>query len=482
MPSSQSRSTVVTGGGVGTTSITAQLERFDGGSGSYTITNGVTFRPGDLTTVMLTAKQLRVFVGGVEQAIYVEALDGRHSDTSVKVALIQFIKTFTTPQAAEIRLGEVRQTTDISKQTLNDAPEALIFPTSPTFLCAAQPFWRPLIPMSSRPTGTYWDIWENRYRSNSPYNTEGPEPAWADAIAAGSNRQDEIYGSASYQWGRHMYEFFCMTGEGKFLYRAIRGASFFLIDYARPNNWGLPEQHIGNFVDALVHYWGTGVTSSRDAPLTAYANAGILFNISDEEMADRTFIYNHGRMAYDKLAPLVIGHHLGLSSVPSWESGAATWAAKALLMVEATLTQQFSDGHNTWPDEAGHQQNWQCFERCAAMVMYYEWVAPDSRIPGHVLSAYNYINDNWWFTTPQHAWSLEDDVASTVAAELNGFGLEVLAWLYRRNGGAAYTTRGDSAMDGIANEAFWPAAGNNPKFIGEINWGVMPYIAARQGA
>src|SRR5258706_12143955 len=102
-------------------SIPAQLERFDGGSGSYTVTNGVAFRPGDLTTAMLTAKKLRVFVSGVEQAIYVEAQLGRHPDGSVKVALIQFIKTFSGAVSAAIRLGEVRGTSDIAKQTLNAA-------------------------------------------------------------------------------------------------------------------------------------------------------------------------------------------------------------------------------------------------------------------------------------------------------------------------------------------------------------------------
>src|SRR5882672_7651715 len=135
LPTSQGRIYPISADTGGVLSVPAQLERFDGGSGSYTITNGVAFKPGDLTTTMLTAKQLRVLVGGVEQQIYVEALNGRHPDGSIKVALIQFIYSFSTPVSAEIRVGEARGTTDISKQTLNGYPSALIFPTSPTYLC-----------------------------------------------------------------------------------------------------------------------------------------------------------------------------------------------------------------------------------------------------------------------------------------------------------------------------------------------------------
>ena len=473
-------------------SITAQLESFDGGSGSYTVTNGVAFRPGDLTTAMLTANKLRVFVGGVEQAVYVEALNGRHPDGSVKVVLIQFIKTFSGALSAEIRLGEVRQTSDISKQTLKAAPDAWLFPTSSTFLCAASPFCQSITPMSNRPQGTFWDTWEQRFRSATPFQNEGWTPIYDHAIAVGP-LPDALIFPTTMPWMKMHYEFFAMTGEAFFLNRGCKFADIFLNQYANPNNWAIGEEKMCASIDSTIHYWMTAIASSRDMALTAYANDARMFNISAAQMADRTYVNNHGRMHYNKLMNLVIGHHLQLSSVPSWESGATTWAAKALLLVDSAITQQFSDGHNTWPDEVGGQQNWEVFQRDTAIIAYYNWVNHDSRIHDHILAGYNYINDTYWYPA-QIGWSLADGTGGigSIGPTLNGFGLEVLAWLYRQDGTAGFKTRGDEAVNGVINGETWDGgsnhspvdwgfAGQNPKVPGQINWGAMTYIAARQG-
>lgn len=488
-------------------SIAAQLERFDGGSGSYTVTNGVAFRPGDLTPAMLAANKLRVFVGGVEQAIYVEAQLGRHPDGSVKVALIQFIKTFSGAVSAEIRLGEVRQTSDISKQTLNSTPDAFIFPTTPAYLCAATPLWKSITPMTNRPTGTFWDEWENRYSSTSPFTGSGSKTHWDGMVAAGTNKFYYVYGTAAYLWACHHYEFFCMTGQGKYLWRAMGAANQVLNVGGDIHLWGEGEQFICCQPEALIHYWITGDIGSRDAALSIYTAAPVVYNVTAAQMADRTYQYNHGRVAWDHIAPLVIGHHLGLSSVPAWESGtASTWAAKALKCVDALITQQFTDGHNTWPDvntvypSPAAQQNWQVFMRATGLIMYHKWVDPDSRIYQHILDGYNYVNNNHWVPngTPGldsshvRGWRIVDDPnvnaggdglnIGGAAPDLNGFGLEIIAWLYRQSGDAGLVTRGDEAFHGIVNNGYWgPGDTVAAKMYNEQHWGAMTYIAARQG-
>lgn len=478
-------------GGGGALSIPAKIERFDGGSGSYTITNGVAFRPGDITTADITARLLRVFISGVEQAVYTEALNGRHPDGSVKVVLIQFVKTFSGSVTGEIRVGEVRQTTDISKQVLLASPDAWLFPTNTAFLCAASPLWQSLTPMSNRPTGTFWDTWETRFRSNSPFASEGWSPIYDYALT--HVLPDNLIFPTTMPWMKMHYEFFAMTGEAFYLNRGCNFADIFINQYALPNNWGIGEEKMCASIDALIHYWMTGIASSRDMPLTAYANDPRMFNISAANMADRTYVNNHGRMHYNKLMNLVIGHHLQLPSVPSWEPSASTWAAKALLLVDSAITQQFADGHNTWPDEAGGQQNWEVFERDTAVIAYYNWVNHDSRIHDHILTGYNYINNTYWYPA-QIGWSLADGTGGigAIGPILNGFGLEVLAWLYRQDGTASFKTRGDEAVNGVINgetldtggghsPVDWGFAGQNPKVPGQINWGLMTYIAARQG-
>jgi hypothetical protein len=441
---------------------------------------------------MLTAKKLRVFVSGVEQAVYVEAQLGRHPDGTVKVALIQFIKTFTGSVSAEIRLGEVRQTSDISKQTLNAAPDAFIFPASPTYLCAATPLWKSITPMANRPTGTFWDEWELRYSSTSPYTNIGSKAFFDRSI--NDNDWARVYNGAAYLWACHHYEFFAMTGQGKYLWRAVRIANLILTQFLNVASppWNENEAYIVCQPEALMHYWITGTITSRDAAYTIMQNAGIVANVTAAQMASRTYQYNHGRVAWDHLAPLAIGAHLDLTSIPDWESSVSTWAAKALKAVDAVITQQFSDGRNTWPDTntvyppPAAQQNWQVFLRSTGLIMYHKWVDADSRIYQHILDGYNYVNDNFWISADR-GWNIVDDLGSHGSdnASLNGFGLEMLAWLYRQTGNPAYVTRGDEAVHGVVSNAFWPDPTPGPdnygKQFNEQHWGLMTYIAARQG-
>lgn len=134
------------------TGLSATLERWDGSSSSLAISNGIIFAEGDVTEAMIDDREIRVFVNGVEQAIYTEALDGRWPDGSVKSVLIQFSNTFTGSVSAEVRLGEVRQTTDISIQSIQPNPDGLLYLTSESYLCSAYPLWFDIAPQSSHPT------------------------------------------------------------------------------------------------------------------------------------------------------------------------------------------------------------------------------------------------------------------------------------------------------------------------------------------
>ena len=477
------------------TSIAATIRRYAGGSGNTTITHGIAFRPGDVTTTLLTDRQLRVFVEGVEQAIYTEALDGRHFDNSVKVVLIQFIRSVTGTHSAEIRLGEARVTVDIAKQTLSSWPRVFLTPTDTFFLCTAVPFWYVLTPMTNLPSSpSYWGVWRDKYASTVPYTTIGSLPHWNDALAAVAPfRWEQLYPAAGYQWARHHYDYFCMTGDTKYLDRAIGGASFIVEDYHTPNSFGTPEHYGASMVDVLLHYWMTGLTSSRDGIRLNLNNSSIIFNSPPSSMSSTTYIRNHGRIHHNGLAGVVMGYHLNLSPVTNiWGSEtAATWQDKALKYMEAALTQQFSDGHNTWPDTINDggtstsQYQFQWGLRSTAMLMYYAWVDPDSRILSHIQAGMDHINQCAW-NAATLSWSYllntPCNPIGSFGAELNGFQMGILGWLFAKTGDTAYKTRGDEAMNGLAVNAFWPEAVNVPKQFNEINWGTMAYIADRIGA
>lgn len=166
------------------TGLAATLERWDGGSGSLAISNGVIFAEGDVTEAMVTERKIRVYVDGVEQAVYAEALDGRWPDGSVKSVLIQFSNTFTGTETAEIRLGTVRGTTDLTIQSLQPNPDGLLYLTNTTYLCDSFPLWFEIIPQSEHPTSPdafgieldsihakYLDIYDDIWTARAGYAT-----------------------------------------------------------------------------------------------------------------------------------------------------------------------------------------------------------------------------------------------------------------------------------------------------------------------
>lgn len=111
-------------------SIAAAVTRVRGTSGTVLVSTGFPLtadhglRPGALQYV-------KVLVDDVEQAIYVEALEGRHANGAVRSLLLQFDYAVSagSPVSAEVRLGELRTTTDISKTEIVDLDG---FPFDPT--------------------------------------------------------------------------------------------------------------------------------------------------------------------------------------------------------------------------------------------------------------------------------------------------------------------------------------------------------------
>ena len=72
------------------TTITAQVVRNQAGAGETFISSGFPFPPGLVTESTITSGTIRVVVNGTEVAANVSALRGRHTDGTVRSALIQF--------------------------------------------------------------------------------------------------------------------------------------------------------------------------------------------------------------------------------------------------------------------------------------------------------------------------------------------------------------------------------------------------------
>lgn len=96
------------------TRIPAAAWRFDGGAGLRRVSHGFPMKPGQVTDANLD--KVRVFLDGVEQAVAVVALRGRHPDGSHRSIGVQFRATVSfDPRAVEVWIGSVaRKTVDIA--------------------------------------------------------------------------------------------------------------------------------------------------------------------------------------------------------------------------------------------------------------------------------------------------------------------------------------------------------------------------------
>jgi hypothetical protein len=93
---------------------------------------------------MLTSRQLsqlRLFIGGKEQALYVAALHGTHADGSLRSVLVRFNYplSFETPVAGQLLVGQDRETDDIPRPDASLAtPAAVMLPADPNYLVSTE--------------------------------------------------------------------------------------------------------------------------------------------------------------------------------------------------------------------------------------------------------------------------------------------------------------------------------------------------------
>jgi len=186
--------------------IAASMWRWDGNSGAGKVSGGVAMLPGYCTAANLNT--YRVFVGGVEQAVAVRALDGTFPDGSYRSILTQYDTTLThnLPVAVEIRLNQgPRGTTDIAyvEPTLAAivSKRMVIAPTDPTYLCGTCVTLAPLTPAT---------------------NDTGTDATWAAAavsdwalpgLATGAGTTSGGPGNALYDHVTGLFAMYCRTGD-----------------------------------------------------------------------------------------------------------------------------------------------------------------------------------------------------------------------------------------------------------------------------
>lgn len=248
----------VTAQPVGTT-IPAAIYLFGDTAGANVLVSAVfPLRPGDLTVADATANKFRVYVSGVEQAIYAEPLRGCHTDGTVRAMLVQFRYDVpnTTPITASVVLGSARGTTDLTKTPvtqgvtwmMGQAPygvRAKLLPTTPSYLCATLVAGSPLVPAAQVDSLSYplfVAYMDNRYEAIKNIETTSTSA------------------QSDYEHIRGLVAAWCMTGDTKYYQSALSRMRYF---YTYNNDTNPPSYTPTHNVENVTPY-GAGAGGSGE--------------------------------------------------------------------------------------------------------------------------------------------------------------------------------------------------------------------------
>lgn len=260
--------------------LTAVLKSY-GTLGSGLVNSGVPVREGDLFPADVTARKVRVFVNGIEQAVYCAALKGRFKDGSVRSVQIQFQYNIPSTAAitAEIRIGEVRQTTDIAYSSVTTTvmlSRRYLIVTDVAYACQTWATFERLLPAAQEnaENTTYFTTLSNeRFYGTWPY-----PGAPGGVIGRDFDLTNGVPAGATYEHVASLYGFYQKTGNLDFYDNAHLRAYYLLTGYSLPDTsfnlvtphpnenglpgvtpWdGPPEWHSQRYVGFGVAYLFTG--------------------------------------------------------------------------------------------------------------------------------------------------------------------------------------------------------------------------------
>lgn len=258
--------TITASGGAGVTVVNGTLQRWDGGTGSVLVSNGFVLRPGDMTEADVTAREFTVTVNGVEQAVWCEAMRGRHNDGSVRSLLVQFNYNIpnATPIPCQFLIGQVRSTTDLGAVTptrisnsfantgtvANATWKAAALATDAEYLCATELTGKPLMSLARMLT----EDPEGYAYFKTAYDVHWNYIKNAD-IGAG------ISGGATYESVEALYTHYQLTGDPFWWWEAARRAYWRVVGYYGATTGSTYSPNPNVFAE--TEYTGGGIAPSE---------------------------------------------------------------------------------------------------------------------------------------------------------------------------------------------------------------------------
>jgi hypothetical protein len=448
-----------------TNTLELSLHRLDGGSGTVRVSSGIILLPGQLHPSGVGT--VAVSVGGVEVPAYVEALHGRHKDGSVVSVLIQFDANPAQQPAAALHLNTAPTTTRLAKQVVDfrvgvssdvrqrGFPAAVAVPGNDHTVAAAHVFGPTISVAAARNLGGAFAAFENDFEQWSTTK-------WNQYDAG------KVIGVNYYDRGFHHMVWFLRSGDPKYL---LRGAAYTLnhrVAYYEPNAYNIAQERMW-FPDGLAaHYWLTGDEESRNGVrglARRVESPGSSWNWS------RMFTCSYQGEARPVARGLnVLGWAHRLGHVDRDFRALTTEFLDLVLQGGARQELLNSDPndyrfgawvfrHPDYPSGAGcsveYVSNFMNAMIMDALVLTYEHVHADPRIPGTVKRNLDYLRKTQWRGREGNGLQIVNGEASPSfnyydvslsgsggvgpSVDLNGFYAHLFGWYADRFGGAEYS-------------------------------------------
>jgi hypothetical protein len=462
-----------------TSTLELSLHRLDGGSGTVRVSSGIMLLPGQLQPSGVG--NVAVSVGGVEVPAYVEALHGRHKDGSVVSVLIQFDANPAQQPSAALHLKMAPTKARLAKQVVDfrvgassdvrqrGFPAAVAVPGVEHSVAAAHIFGPTISVAAARNLGGPFAAFENDFEQWSTTK-------WNQYEARG------VIGVNYYDRGFHHMVWSLRSGDPTYL---LRGAAYTFnhrVDYYEPNNYNIAQERMW-FPDGLAaHYWLTGDEESRNGV------RGLARRVDNTASWNWTNMFTcsyqgEARPVARGLHVLGWAHRLGHEDrdFHSLTTRFLDLVLQGGSRQELLNTNPNDPRYGAWvfrhpdfPTGAGcsveYVSNFMNAMIMDALIMTYEHVHADSRIPGMVKRNLDYLRKTQWRGPegnnlqiikgePSPSFNYYDVELSGSGGpgptvDLNGFYATIFAWYAKRFGGAEYAH--------IANEVF-KTLSKNPK-------------------
>lgn len=452
---------------VSSSSVALTIYRFDnGGAGSTLVSNGIPLVPGMLFPGQ--GRNVHIMVGGADQPVYVEELQGRYPDGSLRAILVQFVYSVSvsgTP--ATLAIGEARTAPDRAKTPVTWAvPPAAALPSSPQYLTATR-LAGPLNPMGSLPAAPLaLPLDEQDFPINATriWNSYGAEQV----------------GIAQYERGLMLYEWWLRTADPVWWSRANQVAAV-VQAYALEKGVYLTIWK-GATETIAMRYWATGdpqaqaAISSTVATFQAQGRKGC-----PPLEAECSWYWIGGPNGDDRAKAKIFG-----SAIDAYLVGATYSKHYAgLETVQQNLTDvlgtQHADGSFGGEHYLGGQKNYMVGMLLSQIIRYYEVIDPDPRIPPAVKRAIDYMWATQWVPSAAAfkyiSVVVPNEGGTGPEPGLNGLIVGAFGWYYAYSGDPAYQDEADQILQG--GRKYASSWYGYPMQFDQAYYGVFNYFAWR---